>query len=332
MFAHVLITSEVPGHKLMLIRTDIDDLIDISAQGARPDFTRHIRLNHEEMERVTHSKAIPNTRWALIDLPDEALFPTHKRKTYYEAIAVFIGFAAISILMLFLIRRKEMQRVLAEYTLRKSRDELESANKRIAQYNENLQAHMRDLHDDVGAKLLTLTHRCKNPENADTARSALMDLRETIHDLGKQGTTVPLAHVLADLRAEMQERTEAANIELQWSQPDPLTENNYTLGFRQRINLVRILREALSNAIRHTGVTKIHIDFFIGDDELRVILCNNGLVEEIAGWTSGTGMRNMRKRAEELDGKIEWTQPPANGKVMSKATCVEISYPLPEKG
>jgi len=331
MFARVLKTSEVPGHQLMLVRSDIDDLIEVTAQGGRPDLTRDFQLSQDERRRVTHQKRVPLTKWTLVDLPDETLFTTHSRQTHYEAIATFAGFALISVLMLFLIMRKEKQRVLAERALRESRDELESANQRIAEWNENLQAHMQDLHDDVGAKLLTLSHRCKNPLNSETARSALADLRLTIHDLGRQRTAVPLAHVLADLRAEMQERMEAAKIDLQWSQSHQLSESDYILDFRQRFNLIRILREALSNAIRHAQPTTLRVEVAIDNDILRVSLCNDGSVEGVTDWTPGTGMRNMRRRAEELDGTIEWSQSPTRNGTGPRETCVHVGCPLLNK-
>ena len=82
---------------------------------------------------------------------------------------------------------------------------------------------MRDLHDDVGAKLLSLVHHAKSSKNQELAKSALTTLREAIYTL-QDREPILLENALADWRAELQERLEIADVEVIWSQPDRLPE------------------------------------------------------------------------------------------------------------
>ena len=57
----------------------------------------------------------------------------------------------------------------------------------------------RDLHDDVGAKLLSLVYRAQRPEDADLARSALRDLREVVSCTGADRFSLEEAAAMAGL-------------------------------------------------------------------------------------------------------------------------------------
>lgn len=189
---------------------------------------------------------------------------------------------------------------------------------------------MRDLHDDVGAKLLTLVHRSETDPNAQTARAALHNLRETIRGLGEQEAVVELADALSDWQAEAEDRLDAAGIELQWQQPEDLPER--VLSNRQRINLSRILREALSNAIRHAEPHTVHIQTSLLNGSVRVLLCDDGTGVNPNDWAAGTGVTNMETRARELDATIHWYRASDAQDGSGGGTCVEIRCPLVNGG
>src|SRR4051812_38342018 len=46
--------------------------------------------------------------------------------------------------------------------------------------NEERRRPLADLHDDVGAKLVTLIHSLDNADHADLARAVLQDLRDVV--------------------------------------------------------------------------------------------------------------------------------------------------------
>lgn len=160
-----------------------------------------------------------------------------------------------------------------------------------------------DLHDDLGAKLLGLVYRAESPVQADLARAILQDLRDVV--TRSRGTPGTLGDVLADIRAEAAQRLVVVGIGLDWDAsgdlPDPLLDTGHAL------HLHRIVREAISNTIRHAHARHLRIRVRARDGELLLELTDDG-----SGVSSevllGSGMRNMRTRAEELEGRIDWVE------------------------
>lgn len=158
----------------------------------------------------------------------------------------------------------------------------------------------RDLHDDIGAKLLSLTIRAKSAEDADIARSALQDLRDVVSRSSRPDA--PLTDLLADWRAEIEGRCSAAGVRLVWDQPDDLPERNMTAA--EALNLGRILRESVSNVLRHAGARCLSIGMRFSRGHYRISVEDDGNGKPR---TPGRGMRNMMARAAQLNGSIDWT-------------------------
>jgi signal transduction histidine kinase len=162
----------------------------------------------------------------------------------------------------------------------------------------------RDLHDDVAPQLLTLAHTAESRENAGRARAALQTLRESIYALSDPRKS-PLETVLAEWRVEVADRLEAvAGVRLSWQQPEQLPE--LALSSRQRLNLSRVLREALSNALRHGHPVLLSVVIALTDGRLTLRLSHDGYVAPPETWRPGKGISNMRSRVAELGGEIEW--------------------------
>ncbi len=159
----------------------------------------------------------------------------------------------------------------------------------------------RDLHDDVGAKLLSLVYRAGTPDSADLARSALQDLRDVVSTT-QQGN-LNLAAVCADWRAECEQRLSEAGIALDWAQPNHF--DGLDLTQPQALNLGRILREAISNLIKHAQAGQARVRIDVDADFLSLTIRDDGV--GCAGATSrppGRGVRNMEQRASRIGAKF----------------------------
>jgi len=160
-----------------------------------------------------------------------------------------------------------------------------------------------DLHDDLGAKLLSMVYRAESPVQADLARAILQDLRDVV--TRSRGTPGTLGDVLADIRTEAAQRLEEVGIGLDWDEsddlPDPMLDTGHAL------HLHRIVREAITNTIRHAQAQHLRIRIRARADELLLELTDDGsgVSSEVS---LGSGMRNMRTRAVELDGRIDWVE------------------------
>jgi signal transduction histidine kinase len=161
---------------------------------------------------------------------------------------------------------------------------------------------MHDLHDTVGAQLLTLTYKLSEPDNRWRVKQALTTLRDTIRLSLKKNISL-LHESLADWRVEIAERTELMGVELVWLQ----TENLDTIecSTYQLLDLSQILRELISNALKHAVPRYIEIQVSLLElRQLSIRLSHDGQIIAPEKWRSGTGMRSIYTRLQRLNGKI----------------------------
>ncbi|MCC6561505.1 MAG: ATP-binding protein, partial [Xanthomonadales bacterium] len=161
---------------------------------------------------------------------------------------------------------------------------------------------------DLGAKLLQLIHTASDARQADLARAVLQDLRDVVtRSRGEPGT---LGDVLADIRAEATQRLAAVNLQLDWQQDDDIADP--VLNQHQALHLFRIVREAISNAIRHAGATRLRVRVDATPERLTLELSDDGIGRDGAV-SRGRGTQNMRDRARELDGNVTWRDATGHG-------------------
>lgn len=175
-----------------------------------------------------------------------------------------------------------------------------------------------DLHDDLGAKLLQLIYDAGNPQTADLARSALQDLRDVVSRT--RGCSGSLLETLGEMETEARQRLRAAQIELDWDQPEGIEDS--PLDRAQSLHLFRIVREALSNVIRHSQATHLQVRVHWQPHSLNLEVIDDGAGMHAGDEENGRGTRNMRSRAQELAGRITWRGATAGG------TRVILTFPL----
>lgn len=161
---------------------------------------------------------------------------------------------------------------------------------------------MRDLHDDVGGRLLTLMHTADDDRSAGLARNALSALRETIYALDEQ-RCYNFEEMLEEFRSELEERVATKGLKIAWQAPPAGT---LSLPPRYFINIRRVLSEAVSNALEHGDTGRFDVYLAAGPDFIEVRLENpllrNNLGE--SGQFRGRGLNNMHTRIAELDGEL----------------------------
>lgn len=166
---------------------------------------------------------------------------------------------------------------------------------------EERQRIARDVHDDVGARLLMLIHHAPTPAGAELARAAMQDLRTALGALDIH--PVPLEHALADWRAEAGDRCEAAGVALRWSSPRP--RGGRWLSARQKAVLERCLRETITNALKHAAPTRMSVQVALEDRALVVHASHDGKVTAPQAWVRGRGLRGMAHRLQEVGAALE---------------------------
>lgn len=185
----------------------------------------------------------------------------------------------------------------------------------------------RDLHDDVGALLLTLVHKAESDENAQLARNALKGVRDSIYSLGYDNFST-LNDSLCEWHVEIKQRTSAADIGLQWHINE--LSCDYSLSPRQRINLERILREAITNILKHAQAQAISFGINENRNKLQILITDDGNSSDYTQWQANTGLYSLQTRAQEIGAELLWTSF-NNSTALDGGTMLTITLPTLEK-
>lgn len=102
-------------HELKLINTEVENLIEITEEGARIVLKRDdARLTEEELARILYAAPVSKANWKLADFREANLFSDYRNKiTIFSAIIIFLFFTG-SALMIVSLLRAEKRRLAAE--------------------------------------------------------------------------------------------------------------------------------------------------------------------------------------------------------------------------
>jgi two-component system, NarL family, sensor histidine kinase UhpB len=218
--------------------------------------------------------------------------------------------------------RLELQQRVREATAQIERNFAQMAELRVEQVTERERKRIAaDLHDDLGAKLLTIVHTSDNERIATLAREALEEMRLSVR--GLTGKPVRLLDALGDWRAEVVSRLGQAGVEGEWHAPGE--EVPQTLSARAYVQTTRILREAVSNIIKHSGASRCTVRCAIAHGDFQLVVQDNGsgIPMELDGRLDrGHGMSTMKHRAKQMQGQCLVESGPGYG------TVIRLTLPL----
>jgi len=166
----------------------------------------------------------------------------------------------------------------------------------------------QDLHDDIGARLLTLMYQAPNPEIEEYIRHTLQDLKTLTRGLSVQRHT--LVDAASEWKRDLSHRLNAARCELDWAMT---CDHDVALSVVQWSALTRILRELVNNTISHARASKVEIHLALADDRLTLTVSDNGLGREPETWSHGLGLGGVRKRVKQLGGVVAWREASPRG-------------------
>jgi len=163
----------------------------------------------------------------------------------------------------------------------------------------------RDLHDDVGARLVSIMHTRASDEQSGMARSALESLRETV--AGSHNEPMAFAVLVQQISEDLQIRCRVSDQQFALGIETPLPE--FQASAKASANachqISRIIQEVLTNSIKHAGATLISFTVSVRQGRIMLELLDNGcgLSELHQG---GSGLRNIRQRAAEIGVRVSW--------------------------
>ncbi len=188
----------------------------------------------------------------------------------------------------------------------------------------------REIHDDLGGTLTALkmeAYRLTGKLSRNEQTAPLLEHVESMTQLIDNAVGVT-RRVISDLHPSiLDDLGLVAALEWQCAQFHKRTgiacevicaedrDEEQKLDKTIAINLFRIAQEALTNVSRHSGATKVHVEFH--QDEEEIILCisdnGRGLPEGHVIAQKSYGVRGMRERVAQLGGHITFDKPAGGG-------------------
>lgn len=168
---------------------------------------------------------------------------------------------------------------------------------------EERQRIAQDLHDDIGARLLTLMYQAQSREMEDYIRHTLQDLKTLTRGLA--ATEHRLSHAAAEWKSDLTQRLTVAQCALAWNFH---ADHDRRLSVVQWSALTRVLRELVSNALYHGHATHVEVDFRLEGPLLRLRVADDGEGRAPEAWAHGLGLGGVRKRVKALGGEVAWTE------------------------
>ena len=161
----------------------------------------------------------------------------------------------------------------------------------------------QDLHDDIGARLLTLMYQAPTRDMEDYLRHTLKDLKTLTRGLAAPNHR--LSHAVAEWKSDITQRLVAADCDLKWAFS---YDRDFELSVVQWSALTRILRELVSNTLAHAHATRVEIDAALESGVLTLSIIDDGCGRNPDAWSHGLGLGGVRKRVKQLGGTVHWRE------------------------
>ena len=210
----------------------------------------------------------------------------------------------------------------ANAELNENRQKLQEAYKNLQEVTvlEERQRIAKDIHDTAGHSITTIimqTEAAKlvidsDPEDAKRkiaaanlqARSALEELRESVHLLSGASEQLTLREALMNI---IHESTDGTGIVIRADIDD------ITLCSAKHRFLCNTLKEGISNGLRHGNATAFYFELKKKGDRIAFLLSDNGRGVDGAKLKKGFGLRGMTARVESLGGEVSFESEPDEG-------------------
>jgi signal transduction histidine kinase len=185
----------------------------------------------------------------------------------------------------------------------------------------------RDLHDVViqrlfatGLQLQSTARLAARPEVVDRIGAAVDDLDTTIRDIRSaifELRTPAAATLRADIRATVDAAAASLGLRPELVLDGPIDS---AVPEQVRPDLLAVLRESLSNVVKHARASAVEVRVTASGDALRLVVTDNGV--GAGAYDERSGLANMRERAGRHGGEFRVDQ------VEPAGTRVEWFVPL----
>lgn len=210
--------------------------------------------------------------------------------------------------------------------------QLQEARVRLAEQRarEQREILLRDLHDEIAGSVAAMTMHAKLIERGsgeEIRQSSLKkilslsqacnrEIRTIMNQLEKD--VISWTEWLSNLKDYIDSLVEGSDLTVEWK-VEGLPQGTH-MEIHAAICLLRLFKEAVSNAVRHARATRLTLAIRFAEERLFAEIADNGrgLAPD---FESGRGMKHMRLRADELGGRLSFQS--------SGGLSISLELPLP---
>ena len=136
---------------------------------------------------------------------------------------------------------------------------------------------------------------------AEISRSSIDSMRDIVWSIN------PTRDSVLEMTRKMREHAEDTCVPrdiLVRFEPDE-SFSDIKLSMETRREMFLIFKEAVNNAARHSGCTKLSIDLEAIGRDIRLTIADDGHGFDTAAVSEGNGLLNMKARAEKMHGQFQ---------------------------
>jgi signal transduction histidine kinase len=206
----------------------------------------------------------------------------------------------------------------------------------------------KDIHDDVGASLTQITllselakSDLEKPEQAEehirqissTAREVTRCMDEIVWAVNPQNDT--LEDLISYTTKSAHDYLQIARVRFRLDLPNSLPP--VVLTTETRHNVFLVVREALNNVVKHAHATEVWLRVAVRSRCFTIAIEDNGMGMARAKMQTqgdstriapGNGLKNMRKRLEDIGGELLFEEKPEGGLIVR----LQVPCPAPALG
>jgi len=240
-------------------------------------------------------------------------------------VAALVAFGWVGVLRRQVAERgRQLELEIQERQLAERRREIEQERTRVAQ----------DLHDELGATLTEVSMlgtlaRTPTLPAADrdryleqltgASRAVVAALDEIVWAVNPKYDSVASMASYYSLFAQRFLNLAGIACRLQVAETFPVTP----LDSRRRHGVFLAFKEALNNAVRHSGASQVLIEMAVVENQLKIAVTDNGCgFDQVASQPGSDGLASMKDRMLKLGGHCSVSSQPEKG------TTIEIWLPL----
>ena len=93
---------------------------------------------------------------------------------------------------------------------------------------------------------------------------------------------------------------------------------------KMQLNIFRMVQELINNILKHAKATRARIDLNRSNENIILIVSDNGKGCDITKLKNGVGIRNVTSRAELFDGSVNIISTPGDGYEMTITLPLEL--------